>query len=459
MSSDLENKSTLEDFGLTSLPIEWDAPVIGDLLAEDRGISVGVMYPGDHCDQGIPLVKAGDLKSNWINPNPPFRITPDKHYEYRRTELEGGELLISLVGNAGQTAVVPSEMKGWNVARAVAVVRLSKGADPHFIKYALQSPALGQLMKSWCNTTVQETLNLKEIKRLPIPFPEIAEQKSIAHILGTLDDKIELNRKTNETLEAMAKALFKSWFVDFDPVRAKAEGRPTGLPAEISGLFPDSLEDSELGEIPSGWRVGTIVSSVGVVFDGPHATPKEADEGNVFLGIKNMTGSSLDLSDVKLIGHDDWSQWTRRVEPRADDIVFTYEAALGLFAVIPDGLKCCLGRRMALIRTKATNGTPHFWFHQFIAKPFQKVIEERSIHGATVNRTPLTEFPGYPILEPPETLRLAFDHAASSLWARIHAASNQTASLTSLRDTLLPKLISGEIRIPDAEKMLEEVGV
>jgi type I restriction enzyme S subunit len=231
------------------------------------------------------------------------------------------------------------------------------------------------------------------------------------------------------------------------------------LPAEISDLFPDSFEDSELGEIPTGWRVGTIASSVGEVFDGPHATPKEADEGNVFLGIKNMTGSSLDLSDVKLIGHDDWSQWTRRVEPKAADIVFTYEAALGLFAVIPHGLKCCLGRRMALIRTKATNGTPHFWFHQFIAKPFQKVIEERSIHGATVNRTPLTEFPGYPILEPPDTLRLAFDHAASSLWARIHAASNQTASLTALRDTLLPKLISGELRIPDTEKMLEEVGI
>ena len=258
MTFNPENKGTLEDFGLTFLPIEWGAPVIGDLLAEDRGISVGVMYPGDHCNYGIPLVKAGDLKSNWINPNPPFRITPEKHYEYRRTELEGGELLISLVGNAGQTAVVPSEMKGWNVARAVAVVRFSNDADPHFIKYALQSPALRQLMKSWCNTTVQETLNLKEIRRLPIPFPEITEQKAIAHILGTLDDKIELNRKTNETLEAMAKALFKSWFVDFDPVRAKAEGRPTGLPAEISDLFPDSFEDSDLGEIPSGWRVGCL---------------------------------------------------------------------------------------------------------------------------------------------------------------------------------------------------------
>jgi type I restriction enzyme S subunit len=330
-----------------------------------------------------------------------------------------------------------------------------KGNDPRFISYHLRSIDFN----SCSDKAAVPGVNRNHLHELETLIPPIAEQKAIAHILGTLDDKIELNRKTNETLEAMAKALFKSWFVDFDPVRAKVEGRPTGLPAEIGDLFPDSFEDSELGEIPSGWRVGTIASSVGEVFDGPHATPKEADEGNVFLGIKNMTGSSLNLSDVKLIGHDDWSQWTRRVEPRADDIVFTYEAALGLFAVIPHGLKCCLGRRMALIRTKASKGTPHFWFHQFIAKPFQKVIEERSIHGATVNRTPLTEFPGYPILEPPETLRLAFDHAASSLWARTHAASNQTASLTTLRDTLLPKLISGEIRIPDAEKMLEEAGI
>ena len=330
-----------------------------------------------------------------------------------------------------------------------------KGNDPRFISYHLRSIDFN----SCSDKAAVPGVNRNHLHELETLIPPIAEQKAIAHILGTLDDKIELNRKTNETLEAMAKALFKSWFVDFDPVRAKAEGRHIGLPAEISDLFPDSFEDSELGEIPSGWKVGTIASSVGEVFDGPHATPKEAEEGNVFLGIKNMTGSSLNLSDVKLIGHDDWSQWTRRVEPRADDIVFTYEAALGLFAVIPHGLKCCLGRRMALIRTKAPNCSSHFWFHQFIAKPFQKVIEERSIHGATVNRTPLTEFPGYPILEPPETLRLAFDHAASSLWARTHAASNQTASLTTLRDTLLPKLISGEIRIPDAEKILEEVGI
>ena len=314
---------------------------------------------------------------------------------------------------------------------AAFYVKDFKGDDPGFISCHLRTIDFN----SCSGKAAVPGVNRNHLHELETLIPPIAEHKAIAHILGALDDKIKLNRKTNETLEAMAKALFKSWFVDFDPVRAKAEGRPTGLPAEISDLFPDSFEDSELGEIPRGLRVGTIASSVGEVFDGPHATPKEAVEGNVFLGIKNMTGSSLDL------------------------IVFTYEAALGLFALIPHGLKCCLGRRMALIRTKALNGTPHFWFHQFIAKPFQKVIEERSIHGATVNRTPLTKFPGYPMLELTIALRLALDHAASSLWALIHTASYQAASVTSLRDTLLPKLISGELSIPDAEKLLEEAGL
>jgi type I restriction enzyme S subunit len=442
-----------------SLETCWATRSLGDIadfINGDRGKN----YPtsSDYVGSGIPFVSASDLDGRSVNLSGATFISEVAYDRLGNGKIIEGDILFCLRGSLGKIGLAKGIAKG-AIASSLVIIRPKEGVSLDFLFYILSGSTGKSIARELDNGSVQGNLSVRELKQVEVELPGHQEQKAIAHILGTLDEKIELNRKTNETLEAMAKALFKSWFVDFDPVKAKAEGRPTGLPAEISDLFPDSFEDSELGEIPTGWRVGTIASSVGEVFDGPHATPKEADEGNVFLGIKNMTGSSLDLSDVKLIGHDDWSQWTRRVEPKATDIVFTYEAALGLFAVIPHGLKCCLGRRMALIRTKATNGTPHFWFHQFIAKPFQKVIEERSIHGATVNRTPLTEFPGYPILEPPDTLRLVFDYAASSLWARIHAASNQTASLTALRDTLLPKLISGELRIPDTEKMLEEVGI
>ena len=450
MSSDLENKSTLEDFGLTSLPLEWGAPVIGDLLAEDRGISVGVMYPGDHCDQGIPLVKAGDRKSNWINPNPPFRITPDKHYEYRRTELEGGELLISLVGNAGQTAVVPSEMKGWNVAKAVAVVRLSNVADPHFIKYALQSPALGQLMKSWCNTTVQETLNLKEIKRLPIPFPEKAEQKAIAHILGTLDDKIELNRKTNETLEAMAKALFKSWFVDFDPVRAKAKGRPTGLPAEISDLFPDSFEDSELGEIPKGWEVGSLYQ-IGI---NPRETakPEDMDSSDRYLGLEHMPRGSICLGES---GQAEELE-SNKNRFRKGDLLFgklrPYFKKTGCSQF--DGV---CSTDIVVVRKKGEYGVGFICC--FLASdPFIDFTVAAS-SGTRMPRTSWKDMCEFPFAIPSKLLLCEFDKQFCHVINKITGNCIHSAYLAVLRDALLPKLISGELRIPDAEKMLEEAGI
>ena len=110
--------------------------------------------------------------------------------------------------------------------------------------------------------SVTQKINLGTLRELPVPTPALEEQRAIAHILGTLDDKIELNRRMNETLEAMARALFKSWFVDFDPVRAKAEGRDPGLPKPLADLFPDSFEDSELGEIPKGWEVGSLLATL-----------------------------------------------------------------------------------------------------------------------------------------------------------------------------------------------------
>jgi type I restriction enzyme S subunit len=454
MSSDLDNRRTLEDFGLTSLPVEWRVPVVGDLLGEDRGISVGVMYPGEHCAQGIPLVKAGDLRSNWINPNPPFRITPDKHYEYRRTELDGGELLISLVGNTGQTAVVPPRMKGWNVARAVAVVRLGVDANPHYVKYALQSPSIGQLMKSWCNTTVQETLNLKEIKQIPIPVPEITEQKAIAHILGTLDDKIELNRKTNETLEAMAKALFKSWFVDFDPVRAKAEGRSTGLPDEISDLFPDSFEDSELGEIPSGWDVTEIGHIVTLRKDSidPSLSPEETFDHYSIPAFDAGKSPAKELgSSIKsqkfLIGEDDLL--VSKLNPSIPRVWIPFSSSARRSICSTEFLVCQastdVGRALAYCLASSDSIT--------------EVMT--GLAGGTSNshqRIRPSDFLALDCCIGPQKVRSAFSDVVEPLLRKTLSQRIESRTLASARDALLPKLISGEIRIPEAERLVSNIG-
>jgi len=440
---------------------EYQSVTIGDVCDVGDGAHSKV----ERVSKGIPYltsknIKQGTLdtsKVDYISEGDFIRLFTVRPGTVRRPE--SGDVLMGIIGTFGNFYQY-KESDRFGVSSAVAILRpRQEVVCPEYLGVVCSSNLFKSFQQQVKSGSVQGYTNISTIKTLPIPLPPLPDQKSIAHILGTLDDKIELNRKTNQTLEAMAKALFKSWFVDFDPVRAKVEGRPTGLPAAISDLFPDSFEDSELGEIPSGWSIGTIGNAVGEVFDGPHATPKEASDGYVFLGIKNMTGSSLDLSEKRWIGLDDWDQWTKRVVPTSGDIVFTYEAALGLFAVIPSGLTCCLGRRMALIRPRGDEPTPYFWFHQFIAEPFQRLIEERSIHGATVNRTPLTEFPQYPVLSAPIGIRNLFDSTASALWSRINLGSNETEKLASTRDALLPKLISGEIRIPDAEKMLEEVGV
>lgn len=287
--------------------------------------------------------------------------------------------------------------------------------------------------------------------RLPPPI----QQEAIARILGTLDDKISLLRRMNQTLEETACALFKSWFVDFDPVRAKAAGQePNGIDAETAKLFPGEFDSSKFGQVPKAWHYVAVRDVCDGLFDGPHATPPEADNGPVFLGIKNFRQTSLDLCDVKHISEADYPQWTKRVVPASQDIVFTYEATLGFFALIPPGLRCCLGRRTALVRPRKTERDAHFLFHWFIAPPFQEFLRAHRQLGSTVDRIWLKDFPGYPVLQPRPELIARFERFAGPMWAKIHANEAKSATLRSLRDTLLPKLLSGVLRIPDVERFL-----
>lgn len=326
-----------------------------------------------------------------------------------------------------------------------------------WLHYLMRTPEYrAWVVGSASGSTVKHT-SPSRISEFQVQLPDMATQEACADALDALEARIDLLRQTNATLESIAQALFKSWFIDFDPVRALGQGRePEGMDAATAALFPAEFDESALGWLPRGWQVAAIRDVVENVYDGPHATPPEAIEGPVFLGIRNLTGTSMDLGDVRHIAEDDWAQWTRRVTPQPDDIVFSYEAALGLFALIPPGLRCCLGRRLALVRPKAGDGTPHFWFHQFVGRPFQQLLAKHTVQGATVNRIALKEFPSFEVMDPGKSLRCAFEAVARPLWARIHANRDQALRLAELRDTLLPRLISGKLRLPEAQEQLED---
>jgi type I restriction enzyme, S subunit len=344
------------------------------------------------------------------------------------------------------------------LVQRAACLRGVNGLNQRYLKYVIGSPAFTDHVLAVQTGTAVPHISGGQIRLFQFHLPSPAYQEAAVSVLGALDDKIELNRQMNETLEAMAQAFFKSWFVDFDPVRAKAEGRaPAGMDVPTAALFPSAMERRGGSEVPEGWIYRTVGDLCGALFDGPHATPPDASEGPIFLGIRNLPGSTIDLTDVRHISENDWPEWTRRVEPREGDIVFTYEATLGHFALLPPGIRCCLGRRTALLRPSGSNAAQHFLFHWFISPPFQEFLRSRVHPGATVDRILLSDFPDYPVIWPGETLAQRFEAFAAPVWTTAHANAAETGTLIDLRDALLPRLLSGELRVRDAEKAVEQV--
>jgi type I restriction enzyme S subunit len=325
-----------------------------------------------------------------------------------------------------------------------------KGNDPRFISYHLRSIDFN----SCSDKAAVPGVNRNHLHELETLIPPIAEQKAIAHILGTLDDKIELNRKTNETLEAMAKALFKSWFVDFDPVRAKAEGRPTGLPAEISDLFPDSFEDSELGEIPRGWKMGRLEEILEI------EPPRQLRRGSIspYLEMKGVPTSGHNAVDV--IGREFSSgSKFRNGDTLLARITPCLENGKTAFVdFLKDG-ETGWGSTEFIVMCGRREEINPFAYYLARSEVFRHNAIQNMVGSSGRQRVPSDAVSGFTLTLPPEGILVMFGLLATDLMRRIRANADQSVILSKIRDALLPKLISGEIRIPDDEKMLEEAGI
>ena len=209
----------------------------------------------------------------------------DYHVE---AKVKGPGVVTGRYGTLGQVFFVSDDFWPLNTA---LYVRQFKGNDPRFISYFLRELDFF----AYSDKAAVPGLNRNHLHQATVRYPtDVSEQRAIAHILGTLDDKIELNRRMNETLEEMARALFKSWFVDFDPVRAKMEGRDTGLPPDVAALFPDRLVESELGEIPEGWEVGCLAGIAVAPRRG--ADPTGLHDETPYIGLEHMPRRSIALT-------------------------------------------------------------------------------------------------------------------------------------------------------------------
>ena len=344
-------------------------------------------------------------------------------------------------------AVRRSDLPALLVQR-VARLRGSSRLDTGFLKYVIGSQAFTDHVLSVQTGTAVPHISGGQIKSFEFLLPSLPEQRAIAHILGTLDDKIELNRRMSETLEAMARAMFKSWFVDFDPVRAKAEGREPGLPRPLADLFPDRLVESELGEIPEGWEVGTLSE----VAEHPRrgVQPGQIELETPYIALEHMPKQCIALSEWGA-GSDLESN---KFKFKRGEILFgklrPYFHKAGVAPV--DGV-CSTDIVVVVPQSESWFG---FTLGHIASTEFVDYTNAGST-GTKMPRTSWTDMARYELVLPPEPVAEAFTQRVRSSVDRIIAATHESRTLATLRNALLPKLICGELRVTDVYESTREV--
>jgi type I restriction enzyme S subunit len=300
------------------------------------------------------------------------------------------------------------------------------------------------------------------IEGLDIPAPQLPEQKAIAHILGTLDDKIELNRRMNATLEAMARALFQSWFVDFDPVRAKLDGRkPAGLDAATAALFPTHFQDSPLGQIPQGWEVKSLSEITTLITKGTTPTQEDmASAPDTDAQINYVRVNSIEedgsiifdkLTKIPLSVH---AGVLKRSILRANDVLYTIAGTIGRITTAEDWvLPANTNQAVAIIRPKPTIPSS-FLVLTMRHEIFREELHNNIVHAVQANLS-LGMLSKARAVVPPEDVLLKMFKPIDDIMSQISANRAQSRTLATIRDALLPKLLSGELSVKDNKQFSE----
>jgi type I restriction enzyme S subunit len=431
---------------------EFTKSSLAGLCVPDVGIQTGPfgsqLHASDYVEYGTPIITVEHLGDNRINHNNLPRVTAEDKERLSRYTLITGDIVFSRVGSVDRRALVHPEENGWLFSGRCLRVRPDRNKiDPGFLSWFFGLPTFQEHIRQIAVGATMPSLNTKILGDVTIYYPpSLKEQQAIAFILGALDDKIELNRQMNRTLEAMARAIFKSWFVNFDPVRAKAEGRqPSGLKPEIVDLFPDAFEDSELGEIPRRWEVGTL-AALGSL--NPETWSKETRPAVInYVDLSNTKWGRIDA--VTTYSKQDAPSRAQRILRLRDTIVGTVRPGNGSYAFIcEDGLTGSTG--FAVLRPLR----PTYAEFVYLAATAGENIETLShladggaypaVRSEVVARTP--------VIRPTDGLLQRFSRAVAPLLDKIAANERESRTLAAIRDTLLPKLISGELRVSEEAK-------
>jgi type I restriction enzyme S subunit len=437
------------------LPLPDELPVIPDGwcyewladLVEERGVSYGIVQPGSETSDGVPIVRVNNIRNGRIDTTDMLKVTADIEAKFQRSRLRGGEVLLTLVGTLGEVAIVPDNLRGWNVARAVGVIPVRKDPGSLWVSICLRSAFIQHCIRTWATTTVQATFNLRDLAKLPIPIPPTATRAAIEAVLGALDDKIELNRRMNATLEAMARALFQSWFVDFDPVRAKLDGRPpAALDPATAALFPEHFAHGEHDMLPVGWRLAAIeeVCTINTWTLGKN------DELETLEYVEISEVSRGNIANIATYPRGEEPSRARRRLRHGDTVLSTVRPDRGSYFLTlnpPENRVASTGFAV-LTPTKV----PWSFLHAALTLPeISDHLGQMADGGAYPAVRP--EIIGAMQVALPNEPKIldAFHRTCAPLFEQAEANREQSRTLATLRDTLLPKLLSGELSVSALE--------
>jgi len=437
----------------------------GVLFVEDGNHGEYRPLANEFVPAGTPFVRPDDLKDGRVDFATCDRINDQALKRVRKGKGRGGDIVFTHRATVGRIARVGLDAPDFVANPGVTVWRSTSPdvLDPVYLYFFMQTPVfMNQVWAEAGNTDTFPYVSLTQQRALEIALPCIEQQRAVAHILGTLDDKIELNRRMNETLETMARALFKSWFVDFDPVRAKAEGRDPRLPQSLADLFPNSFEDSELGETPKGWAVGPLGHffevGLGGAWGNDEATTKASVAVRCMRGIDCHELAEGRIPDVPVR----WVSHKQAADRHLSD-----------GTVLLEGSGSFCGRSMIWKQAFGELIGEPVGYSNFckrldpVCSASQAIIcwmQMRQAYrdGLLQSYRTGTAFPNFDVhgalaslivVVPPEPIANVFGRMFG-VTQRLDLMA-QSRTVAALRDTLLPKLVSGELRVKDAERFIE----
>jgi len=408
---------------------------------------------------GKPVIKIAEIKGG-ISGQTKFT---EQLFE-ESVHVRAGDLLFSWSGQP-ETSIDVFWWRGsdgWLNQHSFRVTPV-EGVDPTFFYYLLKylKPSFVGIARNK-QTTGLGHVTKRDLENIEAACPPLSEQRAIAHVLGTLDDKIELNRRMSETLEAMARALFKSWFVDFGPVRAKAESRDPGLPKSIADAFPDRFQESELGQIPTGWSIGKLGDFLTAIETGgrPKGGVKEIASGVPSVGAESIVGlGRFDYSKTKFVPVEFFQAMTKGHVRDGDVLLYKDGGRPGEFephvTMVGEGFPFdtfCINEHVYRLRTDP--GVPQEYLYFWLSS--DRAMDEMRNRGTGVaipglNSTAVRQLA---VVLPGEQTLARFHGEVGKLVRRLLANCNQARTLAAMRDAMLPRLISGELHLEDVERFI-----